>query len=62
MNKVQIIIIYLLGINLLGFMAMGIDKFKAKRGNWRIPEDTLFSFTFLRWWCRNNCRDVRVSS
>ena len=38
------ILIYLLIINILGFLAMGIDKLKAKRGSWRIPENTLFTF------------------
>ena len=41
------IIIYLIIINIIGFFAMGIDKFKAKRGSWRIPENTLFMFTIL---------------
>jgi uncharacterized membrane protein YsdA (DUF1294 family) len=41
------IILYIVIINLLGFFAMGIDKWKAKRGKWRIPEDTLFMFTIL---------------
>lgn len=41
------IVIYLVGINILGFCAMGIDKWKAKRGSWRIPENTLFMFTIL---------------
>lgn len=38
----QLLCIYLMGINLLLFILMGIDKFKAKRGLWRIPEKTLF--------------------
>jgi len=41
------IIIYVLIINVLGFLTMGIDKWKAKRGRWRIPEDSLFMFTIL---------------
>ena len=41
------IIIYLLVVNVLGFFAMGIDKLKAKKGSWRIPENTLFMFTIL---------------
>lgn len=41
------IIIYLLIINILGFFAMGIDKWKAKNNHWRIPENTLFGFTIL---------------
>ncbi len=41
------IVIYLLIINVLGFLAMGFDKWKAKRGSWRTPENTLFGFTIL---------------
>jgi len=41
------IIIYLLIINLIGFIAMWLDKIKAKKGAWRIPEKTLFLITFL---------------
>lgn len=36
------IIIYLLVANAIGFLAMGIDKFKAKEGMWRTKEKTLF--------------------
>lgn len=41
------IVIYLLVINVIGFLAMGFDKWKAKKGRWRIPENTLFMFTIL---------------
>ncbi len=41
------IIIYLFIINLLGFFIMWIDKRKAKKGSWRIPEKTLFIITAL---------------
>ena len=44
---VKNIVIYLLVINLLGFFAMGIDKWKAKKGSWRISENALFMFTIL---------------
>ena len=33
--------------NLLIFVIYGIDKFKAKRGAWRIPEKYLLSFAFF---------------
>ena len=33
--------------NLFVFMIYGIDKSKAKRGAWRIPEKYLLSFAFL---------------
>ena len=36
------ILIYLGIINLIGFFSMFLDKQKAKRGKWRIPEKTLF--------------------
>ena len=36
------LLIYLGVINLIGFFAMFLDKQKAKRGKWRIPEKTLF--------------------
>ena len=34
--------IYLLTVNLVLFALMGIDKQKAIKGKWRIPEKTLF--------------------
>lgn len=36
------LIVYLLVVNVVAFALMGIDKSKAKRGAWRIPERTLF--------------------
>ena len=41
------VIIYLLAINLIGFLAMFIDKQKAKKGAWRIPEKSLFILTLI---------------
>lgn len=41
------VIAYLIIINLLGFAIMGIDKEKAKRKAWRIPEKTFFLVSFL---------------
>ena len=38
----QLLSVYLLAVNVLLFALMGIDKYKAKRGLWRIPEKTLF--------------------
>ena len=32
---------YLLGINAVTFIVYGIDKYKAKKAKWRIPEATL---------------------
>ena len=41
------ILIYLGIINLIGFFAMFLDKQKAKRGKWRIPEKTLFLLAII---------------
>lgn len=41
------IIIYFIVINLFGFFIMWLDKRKAKKGAWRIPEKTLFIITAL---------------
>ena len=38
---------YLLLINLCGFVSMGLDKEKARKRKWRIPEKTLFLFALL---------------
>ncbi len=40
--SVKNIVIYLILINLITFLAMYIDKRKAKKGKRRIPEKTLF--------------------
>ena len=42
MVVIYIILVYLILINLLGFSLMGIDKSRAKKRLWRIPESTLF--------------------
>ena len=41
------IIIYFISINIFGFFIMWLDKQKAKKGRWRIPEKTLFLITAL---------------
>ena len=41
------LLIYLGIINLIGFFAMFLDKQKAKRNKWRIPEKTLFLLAII---------------
>ena len=41
------IYLYLLAINVLGFLSMGIDKFKAKNKLWRTKEKTLFTIALM---------------
>ena len=48
MNDIlKYLIIYLIVINLVAFLAMYIDKRKAKYGKWRIPEQTLFILALI---------------
>lgn len=37
------LICYIFVINLVSFMMFGIDKYKARRGQWRISEATLLA-------------------
>lgn len=41
------VIIWLVIINLTAFAIFGIDKKRAKQGQWRIPEKTLFLSAIL---------------
>ena len=41
------LLVGLVVMNVLAFALMGIDKLKAKKGAWRIPEKTLFLVTAL---------------
>ena len=54
----QNIIIYFIAINLFGFLIMWLDKRKAKKGKWRIPEKTLFIITAIRRRNWYHSRDV----
>jgi len=56
--SIQNIIIYVIVINLFGFFIMWLDKRKAKKGAWRIPEKTIFIITALRRRYWNYCWNV----
>ena len=43
----QLIIIYLIAINVITLLVYGIDKWKAKRSKWRIPEATLLGLAVI---------------
>ncbi|MCM1087720.1 MAG: DUF1294 domain-containing protein [Muribaculaceae bacterium] len=47
MNAISYIILYLVIINFIGFAIMGIDKRKARKRAWRIPESTLFIIALI---------------
>ncbi len=41
------IIVYIIILNILGYLIMYIDKRRAKKQQWRISEQTIFLITFL---------------
>jgi len=43
----HITVISILAINLLTFLLYGIDKWKAKRSRWRIPESVLLGLAAI---------------
>lgn len=44
---IKYIIGEMLGMSIALFVVMGIDKYKAKAGRWRVPERTLFLMALL---------------
>ena len=46
-NILWILAGYLMLMNIMGLVAMGVDKAKAKRHAWRIPEKRLFLISIL---------------
>ena len=47
MTQLQTFLLYLLAINILAFLAFGIDKRKARKGQWRTPESTLLALAAI---------------
>lgn len=47
MNVISILAIYIIIVNLIGFALMGIDKYKAIKRRFRIPEATLFTVAII---------------
>ena len=43
--------IYFLAINIVLFVVMGVDKYRAIRQRWRIPEATLFILALVGGAC-----------
>jgi uncharacterized membrane protein YsdA (DUF1294 family) len=43
----MMLIYYLLAVNELTFIVFGVDKWKAQRGRWRVPEATLMGLAAL---------------
>ena len=47
MNSFDIIILYVVAVNVISFLMMGIDKRKAVKRAFRIPESTLFVLAII---------------
>lgn len=47
MDVISILLIYFAAINIIGFGVMGLDKYKAVKYAWRIPESTLFIIAII---------------
>lgn len=40
-------VVYLIAINMVTFLVYGLDKWKARHGQWRIPESTLLALAAI---------------
>lgn len=47
MTVFEVILCYITAMNVIGFLLMGIDKWKAKKRAWRISEATLLLIAAL---------------
>lgn len=47
MNTTTLILLYIVLINILTFFIYGIDKLKAKKSKWRVPESTLMGMAII---------------
>lgn len=43
----RILMWYLAAVNIITWLAFGLDKWKAKAGKWRIPEKTLLGMALI---------------
>lgn len=47
MNSFDIIILYAVAVNVVSLIVMGVDKRRAIKRAWRIPESTLFVLAII---------------
>ena len=47
MFYIELFIYYIIAINIITFSVYGVDKLKAKKGWWRIPEATLLMLAVI---------------
>ncbi len=44
---VALLLFCIIGVNVITFVVYGIDKLKAKKGKWRVPETTLLFLAII---------------
>jgi uncharacterized membrane protein YsdA (DUF1294 family) len=47
LNPKDIVLAYILIINLITFISFGIDKRRSRKNRWRIPESTLLGLSLI---------------
>ena len=50
LRKNNFYMLHLVFINFVTFVAYGVDKHAARKGNWRVPESNLHTLEFLGGW------------
>lgn len=45
--ELKYVVLYIILINIIGFGMMALDKYKAQKSYWRIPEKSIFVVTLL---------------
>ena len=52
---IALLLFCIIGVNVITFVVYGIDKLKAKKGKWRVPETTLLLLAIIggsvEAWC-----------
>lgn len=46
-GKLDLIVYYLISINLIGIITYALDKHRARRNKWRIPEKSLMTLAII---------------
>ena len=44
---IALLLFCIIGVNVITFVVCGIDKLKAKKGKWRVPETTLLLLAII---------------
>lgn len=47
MDQISVLLPYIIGVNIVAFILMGVDKRKARNHLWRIPERTFWSLAII---------------